>query len=799
MIIAIILIILILIGFFSLVLVSGSNDPGGVEYEKLLLTEYRRHDAIISMLNLEISGSYKGALITLTIYMRNYGDKSVDPVLYPFPRDHVAYQSIRNLKELSETDRERLIDKIILIINDFLVIRDTPGDIHEIHIIEERRIVNIKYGEFTLIINKDVYNFWRSRSRGVNSHITDIIMVIIGLRYHHYFNRTAIFPRGIYETLYKFGINTELSDPLNAGIGLYNEKTVLVCEHHCDINKLIGAIKLSELLNPGVINSENIKPRGLYVRIGVKKDAIPTELIETLSEISKKIPVVLFAAWGHDVEIKNTNKIEKTIPENKVLYENVYFGPYPVPFRYGFTSIAVYTPDNSDFPGDQLIQAVESAFTEASDMYEAASKPMQRKFNKELTRYSYVLKLQQAMEIKDPRGKYEWFNILERLLLSFANYCVNNPGEDKIFAVLPETHEIYEKFISELSDKRITNDPRGCLSKCKKIIEEFLNLPEPKYLKANRTKTRNLVKMYSEEPIKGACDDLECFDGAFDWFDPGVIIITGSGENNTSEPPGVTIEYNIDHTRYSALIHAYNQLGNVPGMYMPDPDILICILIVRYKCVMDRGQQWNIPYNWYKFLYDKFDLNVEGFGSPLNSQMLLLKLDNPGVLHERLTPNIAFCSLFRDTDEYFGSIGSLFKLDILKHVESRGLKHVSATINPPYVPKLLEDMCVLIRSWLEKCASRDIPCVIFTGLPNWYDAEFYIKFNENNPWIKEKRKLEKGDFYYQDASSGGLGRIYTPIGYTAYILDNYDKVSRPPVLPPGIYAQATDMLKYVAY
>ena len=61
------------------------------------------------------------------------------------------------------------------------------------------------------------------------------------------------------------------------------------------------------------------------------------------------------------------------------------------------------------------------------------------------------------------------------------------------------------------------------------------------------------------------------------------------------------------------------------------------------------GQHWSIPHKVYKYLNNTYNINYVGFASPLN----ICKIEG-----------IKFCSIFKDTDEVFGSLGSFFNIDI---------------------------------------------------------------------------------------------------------------------------------------
>ena len=190
--------------------------------------------------------------------------------------------------------------------------------------------------------------------------------------------------------------------------------------------------------------------------------------------------------------------------------------------------------------------------------------------------------------------------------------------------------------------------------------------------------------------------------------------------------------------------------------------ILILIVILRYECIVQGGNNWNIPFNWYQYAYNKYNIVLEGFSSPLNSQLILLNND------------AQFCSLFKDTDEVFGSVGSLFDLDIKnflqKNYDDDNIK--SITIHPPYIPYLLEQMTDLIERWL-----KTVPNIrIFAGMPGWSDYEPITRLLDN-PDLKYSKLLKYNDFYVEDSMKKTVPKIFPSYTWTkwVFVLANSEK------------------------
>ena len=79
-----------------------------------------------------------------------------------------------------------------------------------------------------------------------------------------------------------------------------------------------------------------------------------------------------------------------------------------------------------------------------------------------------------------------------------------------------------------------------------------------------------------------------------------------------------------------------------------------------------------------RVLYDKYGARYEGFASPLNSKLMG-------------KPNAHFCSLFKDTDEPFGSIGRFAVKNII-NPKNKG----NWSVNVPYVLSIIKDASHII-------------------------------------------------------------------------------------------------------
>src|SRR3989344_5464199 len=108
--------------------------------------------------------------------------------------------------------------------------------------------------------------------------------------------------------------------------------------------------------------------------------------------------------------------------------------------------------------------------------------------------------------------------------------------------------------------------------------------------------------------------------------------------------------------------------------------------------------------------YDKTNIRVEGYSSPLNSKLMDMK-------------DTFFCTLFKDTDQQFGSIGPFTWKKIVKY------QHLNWSINPPYIEKILKIMYMNVIKAFEYITRKDFLLIIL--IPKWEDNEIYINLKEN--------------------------------------------------------------------
>lgn len=304
--------------------------------------------------------------------------------------------------------------------------------------------------------------------------------------------------------------------------------------------------------------------------------------------------------------------------------------------------------------------------------------------DREVLRYRFVLRMAEVVEQGlDRRFGYEARSILERWLLNLAND--KQPG-DAIFS-LPKLEEHYpatEKMRSEFREKKI--DPSQRVPLVLQLGREYLTVTLP--------------------PRVRKCQVA-----------PSRVEVS---------------EFNFSYPR--ARLELLSSLA---------PASAICPMVVRYACLLPRGQQWSLPDRVYEYLVDYYGVTVEGFASPLNSRIITLG-----------RPGLSFCSLFPDTDAPFGSIGDFFEVDLIGR---------SVVVNPPFVPAVMDRMLLKIERDCAVALAQQASIRFFVVVPEWADAEFYLGLMKS-PYRLFDFQLPGGSYHYLDLEGGRI-----PVKFNSHI------------------------------
>jgi hypothetical protein len=133
-------------------------------------------------------------------------------------------------------------------------------------------------------------------------------------------------------------------------------------------------------------------------------------------------------------------------------------------------------------------------------------------------------------------------------------------------------------------------------------------------------------------------------------------------------------------------------------------------MILRYLGYGITGHHCSIPYNVYHYFYKSFGVRGEGFSSPLNSKLIEL-------------PDTVFCTLFKDTDKYAGSLGPFSHKVLVKHSD------VNWTLNPPYMADVMYMVYKEVMKAFKKIERQDF--LVICLFPRWPDDEAYIKMSKS--------------------------------------------------------------------
>lgn len=328
--------------------------------------------------------------------------------------------------------------------------------------------------------------------------------------------------------------------------------------------------------------------------------------------------------------------------------------------------------------------------------------PRKNKLDKEVSRWNYVQNiLTESLKGLNSGQAYEMKKILERWLLTLAN-DKRYQEQDEIFSKekLNPQYPANIKMLSEMQEKRIPN----MKPKYNSIIREANN-----YLTLTVYPKSNLPIVIDENTIQ-------------------------INDYTRILPPG----------KLSILL----QMNN-------DPDV-IGSMIMRYACLIPGGQQWAIPLEMYQLMVTRYGVTVEGFASPINSQILYLG------------KNLNYCSLFPDTDQPYGSSGDFFSIDFLGR---------SVYANPPYVPSVMDRMAQKI---IQTCNNAGTSSVrFFITVPEWTDAQYYMDLM-SSPYLVFNLGFLYGQHYYVDTNKG-FEKVSAKFGTRLFVLavniiDDYNDI-----------------------
>lgn len=176
-------------------------------------------------------------------------------------------------------------------------------------------------------------------------------------------------------------------------------------------------------------------------------------------------------------------------------------------------------------------------------------------------------------------------------------------------------------------------------------------------------------------------------------------------------------------------------------------------MILRYLGYGITGQHCALPTNVYKYLYDNFGIRGEGFCSPLNSKLIEMK-------------DTVFCTLFKDTDKYYGSKGPFSSKTLIKN------QHVNWTANSPYIPNVMMITYKEIKKAFKKITRNDFLIIVL--FPKWENDKAYNKF-KNYKYLVKLIEPDVGKHYMN--CNGRVTYMKQPINSMFFISKDKNVVS----------------------
>jgi hypothetical protein len=173
-------------------------------------------------------------------------------------------------------------------------------------------------------------------------------------------------------------------------------------------------------------------------------------------------------------------------------------------------------------------------------------------------------------------------------------------------------------------------------------------------------------------------------------------------------------------------------------------DVVLATMIMRYASLLYGTRHWSAPLAVFKLLSEEYGAIIEGFCSPMSWITGLIN------------KNSHFCSLFKDTDQPFGSYGSFFETDF---------NGTTSICNPPAVLSIMESTVEYIFDQLDKAIK---PTTFYLSVSRWTDTLYYsnLEFSKYNQYKIELRAKT----YYSVDNTGNA--VLSKVDRTFFVLSN---------------------------
>ena len=364
-------------------------------------------------------------------------------------------------------------------------------------------------------------------------------------------------------------------------------------------------------------------------------------------------------------------------------------------------------------------------------------------YNKLIKNIEKILSINDVFEY-NKRKKYENKNIIERFILECINHGISPHINHDISQHINHNNHNNNYNNHNNSDYNISNnDDNQCILYNNIFFNPILNNGTIKHIYY----FEKMITEYNEKKIKISSNIILNIEKEFINAEKEFIKVNNMFNemiNNTiinikkqvecsmtldSSKSTFTIKYRdyikiIDTNRYYKLMKNYDK---------PFPYNIIH-MILRYSIFDTSSQQWSIGIDLYETISDLFDISFETFASPLNFNMY------------------RFCSIFKDTDSIFGSVGSFYNLKC----ENLILQNIKGVFfNPPYLPILMKKCSANCLTLLDEMNKNKFDFTIFSFLPNWNDAD-YIQSLIKSKYMVDYKIVNKGNYILQEKDRGKL-------------------------------------------
>lgn len=299
------------------------------------------------------------------------------------------------------------------------------------------------------------------------------------------------------------------------------------------------------------------------------------------------------------------------------------------------------------------------------------------------------------IDIKVGGKQEDRLNIIDKLSREFSRYCLIRDifeelsgdfrGKDKY-----EIGAILERFMIALAQGAHDTDP---------VIKEVY-MGDPLIRKMQKELANKHIKL-PWGTLKGMTERINS------WLkDPPCPRVVYNIKDNifkcTASDCRHEFTYKLPRDRYDALVGVAGGKENV--------DLHILVMLLRYESLFPQGQQWSSPGDFNDRLF-ALGVDLEAFSSPKNSGLLMAWWRAGAGKPPK------FCSLFPDTDSYFGSIGNFYS----DKVQSALGNFKGVVVNPPFVESIMNSALEKIQ----EAVKAGVRTVFVVVLPSWEDSDAY--------------------------------------------------------------------------